>query len=59
MKLVPKLEHQSVIGTKWEFKNIIDESSVVVMNKTRLMAQRYNQAEIDFDQTFAPVIRLE
>ena len=38
-ELVPKLEHQSVIGTKWVFRNKMDESNVVVRNKTILVAQ--------------------
>ncbi|KAH9685791.1 hypothetical protein KPL70_014095 [Citrus sinensis] len=59
-ELVPKPEHQSVIGTKWIFRNKMDESGVVVRNKGRLVAQGYNQEEgIDFDETFAPVARLE
>ena len=38
----------------------MDESGVVVRNKARLIAQSYNQEErIDFDETFAPVARLE
>ena len=38
----------------------MDESSVAVRNKVRLVAQRYNQEErIDFDETFKPVVRLE
>ncbi|KAH9668310.1 Integrase catalytic domain-containing protein [Citrus sinensis] len=59
-ELVPKLEHQSVISIKWIFRNKMDESGVVVRNKARLVAQGYNQEErIDFDETFAPVTRLE
>ena len=59
-ELVPKPEHQSIIGTKWVFRNKLDESGVVVRNKARLVAQGYNQEEeIDFDETFAPVARLE
>ncbi|KAH9656139.1 hypothetical protein KPL70_022564 [Citrus sinensis] len=59
-ELVPKPEHQSIIGTKWVFRNKMDESGVVVRNKARLVAQGYNQKEgIDFDETFAPVARLE
>ena len=37
-KLVPKPEHQSIIGTKWVFGNKMDESSVVVRNKAILVA---------------------
>ena len=41
-ELVPKPEHQSVIGTKWVFRNKMDESSVIVRNEARLVAQGYN-----------------
>ena len=59
-KLVPKLELQSIIGTKWVFRNKIDEFGVVVRNKTRLMAQEYNHEQgIDFDETFVPIAILE
>ncbi|KAH9728331.1 Integrase catalytic domain-containing protein [Citrus sinensis] len=59
-ELVPNPEHQSIIGTKWVFRNKMDESGVVVRNKARLVAQGYNKEEgIDFDETFAPVARLE
>ncbi|KAH9743821.1 hypothetical protein KPL70_003436 [Citrus sinensis] len=59
-ELVPNPEHQSIIGTKWVFRNKMDESGVIVRNKARLVAQGYNQEEgIDFDETFAPVARLE
>ncbi|KAK9225892.1 hypothetical protein WN943_010937 [Citrus x changshan-huyou] len=58
-ELVPKPEHQSIISTKWVFKNKMDESGVLVRNKARLVAQDYNQEEgIDFDETFALVARL-
>ena len=41
-------------------RNKLDENGVVVRNETRLVAKRYNQEEkIDFDETFAPVARLE
>ncbi|GJZ79461.1 retrovirus-related pol polyprotein from transposon TNT 1-94 [Tanacetum coccineum] len=37
-----------------------DENSVVSRNKARLVAQGYNQQEgIDYDETYAPVARLE
>lgn len=49
-----------MIGTKWIFRNKIDEQGNVVRNKARLVAQGYNQKEeIDFDKTFAPMARLE
>ena len=37
-ELVFKLEHQSIIGTKWVFRNKMDKSGVVVRNKVRLIA---------------------
>ncbi|GKC92993.1 retrovirus-related pol polyprotein from transposon TNT 1-94 [Tanacetum coccineum] len=58
--LVPPLENQTIIGTKWVFKNKLDENGVVSRNKARLVAQGYNQQEgINFDETYAPVARLE
>jgi len=42
------------------FSNKLDESGNVVRNKARLVAKGYNQEEgIDFDETLAPVARLE
>ena len=44
-ELVLKPKHQFIIGTKWVFRNKIDEFGVVVKNKARLLAQSYNQEE--------------
>ncbi|KAA0060315.1 gag-pol polyprotein [Cucumis melo var. makuwa] len=58
--LVPKPDRVNVIGTKWIFKNKTDESRNVTKNKARLVAQGYAQVEgVDFDETFAPVAKLE
>ena len=58
--LVPRTEEMNVIGTKWVFKNKIDEQGVIVRNKARLVAKGYNQEEgIDFGKTYVPVARLE
>lgn len=58
--LTPRPAGVNVIGTKWIFKNKSDASGVVVRNKARIVAQGYTQVEgIDFDETFAPVARLE
>jgi hypothetical protein len=49
-----------VIGTKWIFRNKQDENGIIVRNKARLVAQSYSQIEgLNFDETFAPVERLE
>ncbi|MCI57240.1 gag-pol polyprotein, partial [Trifolium medium] len=58
--LVPRPKNVNVIGTKWVYKNKSDENGTVTRNKARLVAQGYTQIEgIDFDETFAPVARLE
>ncbi|GJV89698.1 retrovirus-related pol polyprotein from transposon TNT 1-94 [Tanacetum coccineum] len=47
-------------GTKWVFRSKLDENGIVSQNKARLVAQGYNQQEgIDYDETYAPVARLE
>ncbi|KAK6152092.1 hypothetical protein DH2020_014727 [Rehmannia glutinosa] len=59
-ELVQRPTHQNVIGTKWVFRNKMNEEGYVVRNKARLVAKGYCQEEgIDFDETFAPVARLE
>ena len=59
-ELVPRPKDTHVIGTKWIFKNKTDEDGEVVQNKSRLVAQGYTQVGgIDFDESFAPVARLE
>nr|GFB31160.1 retrovirus-related Pol polyprotein from transposon TNT 1-94 [Tanacetum cinerariifolium] len=59
-RLVHRPEGKSVIKTKWIFKNKKDERSLVIRNKARLVAVGYSQQEgIDYDETFAPVARIE
>nr|GEY41538.1 hypothetical protein [Tanacetum cinerariifolium] len=59
-RLVPKPDGKTVIKAKWIFKNKKDESSLVIQNKERLVAVGYSQQEeIDYDETFAPVARIE
>nr|GEY85845.1 retrovirus-related Pol polyprotein from transposon TNT 1-94 [Tanacetum cinerariifolium] len=50
-RLVPRPEGNTIIKTKWIFKNKKDESSLVIRNKARLVAVGYSQQEgIDYDQ---------
>jgi hypothetical protein len=57
--LVPR-PNQNVVGTKCVFRNKLDEHGVVTRNKARLVAKGYSQVEgLDFDETYAPVSRLE
>jgi hypothetical protein len=51
---------QNIVGTKWVFRNKQDEHGIVTRNKARLVAKCYSQVkDLDFDETFAPVYRLE
>ena len=58
--LVQRQYDINVIGTKWVFKNKLDEHGTIIRNKARLVVQRYTQEEgIDYDETFAPIVRIE
>ncbi|GJW59214.1 copia protein [Tanacetum coccineum] len=57
---VPQPRIMTIIGTKWVFRNKLDENGIVTRNKARLVAQGYNQQEgIDYDETYALIARLE
>ncbi|GJQ91120.1 retrovirus-related pol polyprotein from transposon TNT 1-94 [Tanacetum coccineum] len=59
-ELVPQPRNMTIVGTKRVFRNKLDKNGVVSRNKARLVAQGYNQQEsIDYDETYAPVARLE
>jgi len=59
-ELVDKPDNHPVIGTKWVFRNKLDEHGIVIRDKARLMAKGYNQEEgIYYEETYAPVARLE
>ncbi|XP_070007640.1 uncharacterized mitochondrial protein AtMg00810-like [Nicotiana sylvestris] len=58
--LVPRPSDRTIIGTKWVFRNKLDEHGNTIRNKSRLVVQGYNHEEgIDYDETFAPVARME
>jgi hypothetical protein len=55
-----KRPKQNVVGTNWVFHNKQDKHGVVIRNKARLIAKDYSQVKgFDFDETFAPIARLE
>jgi hypothetical protein len=49
-----------VVGTKWVFRNKLNEDGLVIRRKAQLVCKSYAKVEgIDFEETFAPVARLE
>eukprot|EP00253_Pinus_taeda_P011574 PITA_11574 len=59
-ELVPRPKGKNVIGTKWIFKNKLNENGEVIRNKAKVVFKGYAQQEgIDFEETFSPVARLE
>ncbi|XP_023741635.1 uncharacterized mitochondrial protein AtMg00820-like [Lactuca sativa] len=58
--LVPKPQGKTIIGTRWIFRNNMDEDGIVIRNNERLVTQGFCQVEgLDYDETFALVARLE
>ena len=58
--LVPRPKDKNVIGTKWVFKNKLNEDGQVSRNKERLVCKGYSQEEgTDYGETFSLVARLE
>jgi len=59
-ELVPRLVDKNVIGSKWVYKNKMNEHRQIVKNKAILVCKGYAQVEgEDFNETFALVTRLE
>ncbi|GJX89046.1 putative ribonuclease H-like domain-containing protein [Tanacetum coccineum] len=59
-ELVDRPLCKNVINLKWIWKNKRDEENTIIRNKSRLIAKGYAQKEgIDFEESFAPVARLE
>jgi hypothetical protein len=58
--LVPRPQNKNVIGTKWVFRNKLNEDGQVTRNKTILVCKGYAQIEgVDFEEKFSPVVRME
>jgi hypothetical protein len=59
LELVPRPTNKNVIGSKWVYKNKMNEQGNIVRNKARLVCKGYAQIKgLGFDETFAPVARL-
>eukprot|EP00253_Pinus_taeda_P018736 PITA_18736 len=59
-ELVPRPNDKNVIGTKWIFKKNLNENGEVIRNKATLVCKGYAQQEdIDFEENFASVSKLE
>ena len=58
--LVPRPKAKNVIGTKWVFRNKMNEQGEVIRNKERLVCKGCSQKEgIDYEETYAPIARME
>ncbi|GJR12236.1 retrovirus-related pol polyprotein from transposon TNT 1-94 [Tanacetum coccineum] len=56
----PSTNNMFLIKLKWIYKVKTDESGGVLKNKARLVAQGFKQEKrIDFEESFAPVARIE
>ena len=59
-ELVPRPKDKNVIGTKWDFKNKLNEDGRVTRNKSKLVCKGYTQVEgINFEENFAPMAIME
>eukprot|EP00253_Pinus_taeda_P014918 PITA_14918 len=57
---IPRPKDKNTIGTKWVFKNKMNEDGQIIINKARPFCKGYSQIEgIDFEETFAPVAHME
>ena len=57
--LMPRPKDMDAIGTKWVFRNKLNENGEVTRNKARLVCKGYAQEGVDYGEIFAPMARLE
>ncbi|CAL2254987.1 unnamed protein product [Prunus armeniaca] len=59
-KLVDRPKDKEIIGVKWVYKTKFNPDGSIQKHKARLVAKGYSQQPgIDFNETFAPVARLD
>ena len=59
-ELVPRPKDKNAIGTKWVFRNKMNEQGEVIRNKSRLVCKGDSQKEgIDYEETYVPIARME
>nr|XP_009775757.1 PREDICTED: uncharacterized protein LOC104225612 [Nicotiana sylvestris] len=59
-ELTPKTLNESIVGTKWVYRNKLNKFGQVARNKARLVVQCYSQQEgIDYEENFAHVARYQ
>ncbi|KAI5334005.1 hypothetical protein L3X38_024138 [Prunus dulcis] len=59
-ELVDRPSDKPVIGVKWEYKTKLNLDGSIQKHKARLVVKGYaQQPGIDFNETFAPVARLD
>jgi hypothetical protein len=60
LELVPRSKENNVVGTKWIFKNKLNENWNIIKNIDILVCKGYNQVEvIDFEEIVSPIEILE
>jgi hypothetical protein len=57
-KLVPRPKNNNVIGTKWVFRNKLNEETQVTRNKAIFVCKEYSQFD-RMEETFSLVDRME
>ena len=49
-----------MIGTKWVFRNKVDENGKITRNKARLVCKGYAQeGGLGYGEPFSPIVRME
>ncbi|GLJ54154.1 hypothetical protein SUGI_1160360 [Cryptomeria japonica] len=59
-ELVPRTKDKNIIGTKWVYRNKLNEEGQIMRKKGKLVCKGYSQEEgVDYGETYALVARIE